>query len=285
MIALRQRGATLVGILVGITVGLILLAGALTFFDALVRSETDFIRLARLNAATRDVMDLMHRDIRRAGYWSAAELQQLPDATLTPSASRGTGVDLTASEPVFVSAADSIGRLVAGNGGVLQIQGWQSPFQVSGMVLQPFQNTAPITSGRWVYPANPFQTAGAALYIDDSASCILYSYDDESDAYLDPQDRFGFRLNDGRVEMLIDAGGADCQSGVWEGISPDEVNIIDLRFSQSLTVHPAAGGRLAVETVTVAIRLEAQLERDPGVSLSLADTVRVRNDRFDINGL
>lgn len=64
----RQRGLSMVELMVAVTVGLIVLAGVTAMLVNSLQSANDTMRAARLNQELRAVMDLIVRDLRRAGY-------------------------------------------------------------------------------------------------------------------------------------------------------------------------------------------------------------------------
>lgn len=63
-----QRGFSLVELMVGITVGLIVLAGVASFFASYLSSNRQMIQMARLDQEMRSAMDILVRDLKRAGY-------------------------------------------------------------------------------------------------------------------------------------------------------------------------------------------------------------------------
>lgn len=67
----KQGGVTLVELIVGSAVGLIVLAGILATYISVARSSSEVLASAKLNAELRAAMDMMVRDIRRAGSWTA----------------------------------------------------------------------------------------------------------------------------------------------------------------------------------------------------------------------
>lgn len=67
-----QRGLSLVEMLVGVAVGLFLIAGASTLFVANLASSRKLLVEARLNQDLRTAADLVSRDLRRAGFWGNA---------------------------------------------------------------------------------------------------------------------------------------------------------------------------------------------------------------------
>jgi prepilin peptidase dependent protein B len=68
----RQRGLSMVEMMVGITVGLFLVAGATTVFVTHLTNSRQLLVEARVNQDLRATVDLISRDLRRAGYWENA---------------------------------------------------------------------------------------------------------------------------------------------------------------------------------------------------------------------
>lgn len=64
----HQTGLTLIELLIGMLVGLIVVAGGINVFATSVRGQSENIKLTRLNQDMRAMMDIMVRDIRRAGF-------------------------------------------------------------------------------------------------------------------------------------------------------------------------------------------------------------------------
>lgn len=69
----RQKGFTLVEMMVSSAIGLIAMSGVVSMFAASVKSSSDGLKRVRLNQELRAIMDVMVRDIRRAGYWRNAD--------------------------------------------------------------------------------------------------------------------------------------------------------------------------------------------------------------------
>lgn len=80
-----QRGLSLVEMLVGVAVGLFIIAGASTLFVANLGSSRKLLVEARLNQDLRTAADLVSRDLRRAGFWgnAVAGTIALPASTAT----------------------------------------------------------------------------------------------------------------------------------------------------------------------------------------------------------
>jgi prepilin peptidase dependent protein B len=66
-----QAGVSLVELMIGSAVGLIVIAATVATYVAIARSGSEILSSAKLNAELRAAMDLMIRDIRRAGSWTA----------------------------------------------------------------------------------------------------------------------------------------------------------------------------------------------------------------------
>ena len=65
----REHGVTLIELMIGLTLGLILMAGTLALFAGHLTSNNELMRTTRLNNELRGAMDMIVRDIRRASYW------------------------------------------------------------------------------------------------------------------------------------------------------------------------------------------------------------------------
>jgi type IV pilus assembly protein PilW len=65
---IKQAGMTLIELMVAILLGLLITAAAITAYVQYLNTTTDNVQLMRLNQDMRSIMDLMVRDIRRAGF-------------------------------------------------------------------------------------------------------------------------------------------------------------------------------------------------------------------------
>jgi prepilin peptidase dependent protein B len=154
----------------------------------------------------------------------------------------------------------------------------------------------PNTDDLW---ENPFTTGSNDLTLDELVgeagnSCVLYSYDlnidgDVDDGSVDPNERFGFRLNDGAVQMFT-TGTLSCNDGTWETITTPDLTISALAFSLSQTcidigteaveACPCASGDTCQHVRRVNVSLTGQLANDANVTESLVESIRLRNDKF-----
>lgn len=67
-----QRGLSIMELLVGITVGMIVLGGAVMLLAKNMAGSRLLLTESRLNEDLRNAADLLTRDLRRAGYWGNA---------------------------------------------------------------------------------------------------------------------------------------------------------------------------------------------------------------------
>jgi prepilin peptidase dependent protein B len=66
---LKQSGFSLVELMVSMAIALFLMLGITAFFSTSTRATADNIKTTRVNSVTRSAMELMAREITRAGYW------------------------------------------------------------------------------------------------------------------------------------------------------------------------------------------------------------------------
>ena len=67
-----QRGLSLVELMLGMAIGLFIVAAAVTLLGSQLRENRSLLLEARLMQDLRSAADLIGRDLRRAGHWGAA---------------------------------------------------------------------------------------------------------------------------------------------------------------------------------------------------------------------
>lgn len=278
----RHAGFTLVQLMIGVVVGLIVLAGAIALFSTLRGAGTEANRQMRLTYHLREALDLMTREARRCGYWSQARFSQLPTGALTPAATSGSSVGFAATATLFSPAAESEGYYLAGNSGVARVTRWLSTSQVEGDVVTAFASTASIAGGSWVWRMNPFTLGGNDLAVQEGGACLTYSYDVNGDTVVDDTERFGFRLRDGAVQMRIGGSGpSTCTDGTWEPVTDPALTVTALAFqvsSVSIDLDGAGPASARLDERRLTINIAGRDATDPDVQLGLQQTLRLRND-------
>ncbi len=144
------------------------------------------------------------------------------------------------------------------------------------------------------YVTNPFTLNGNDIAKgnksgESAQSCITFTYDASKDGAIQttgsPLERFGFRLNNKRLEMRQsgDENPFTCDNGTWFNMI-DDIEISKLEFDLQ-TPSPISDpyGSLSPKDVyvrTVMITVTGNLKTDPNIVRTLSETVRIRNDKF-----
>ncbi len=156
--ATRQRGLSIVELLVGVAIGLFLVGGVVTLFVTNLGNSRRMLVEARVNQDLRVAADLVSRDLRRAGYWqNAIEGTRVLGATLTPlrnpygavtpSAGTSTITYTFSRDSIENNAIDTNERFgFRLDGGVIQMRTaaatWQSVTDPTVMTVDQFTITA-----------------------------------------------------------------------------------------------------------------------------------------------
>lgn len=213
----RQRGLSLVELMVGAALGLFMAAAGGSLLASHLRENRGLLLEARLMQDLRTAADLITHDLRRAGHWGAA----------------GAGV--------WTAAA----------GGVI---------------------------------ANPYSALSPAAAASDAVA-FSYSRDTIENHAVDSNERFGFRLRSGVVELQLGAGN-------WQALT-DSGTMTVTAFSVTPTVEeidltawcarPCPAGSAAIcpprqQVRSLAVLIRARSATDAALVRSLSSQVRVRND-------
>lgn len=102
----RQRGLSLVELLVGVALGLFIVAGAVTLAVSHLRDARRQVLESKVNQELRAAADLIARDIRRAGYWHNATKGVWQGAGSTAMTSNYSPVTASSDSLVFSYARD-----------------------------------------------------------------------------------------------------------------------------------------------------------------------------------
>ncbi len=101
---MRQRGFTLVELMIGLAVGLLIVGSASGLLAARLREHKAMLVEARLMQDLRTSMDIVTRDLRRSGYWgrataamNAASPASNPYVALAPMAAASDAVSFQLS--------------------------------------------------------------------------------------------------------------------------------------------------------------------------------------------
>ncbi len=254
-----QRGFTLIELLVAMAVGLVVLGGVLSVYLTTIRTSHATLQASRLNQEMAAILNIMANDIRRAGYWGDGNVST-PDANPFSQVDTATAANTTA---VRVHYTDDNG-------------------------------------------ANYTDKTEEVIFANRQGSCITYAYDRNGDGDLDDDEKFGFRWDgqsdDGILMRRSAPGGTGgtniCNSNtdIWESLTDTgtiEITGTGLNFSLEdssclntdnaaqpdcyANIPVAGSGDATVESLRLAISLNARLADDPDVKAEMTQTVQVRN--------
>lgn len=210
---MRTRGFTLVEAMVGLAVGLLVVAAAAALLATHLHENRSMLVDARLMQDLRSSMDIIVRDVRRSGYWGHARF-----------------------------------ALRAGTAA-----------------------------------SNPYIALAPANAASDAVSFQI-SRDASENDIVDDNERFGFRLRRGVIEMLIGSGSwqALTDAGTLEVLSfrvGAQSQVQSLRDACERPCDPAATAcGPAIEQRQLTIAITARAVSDPHVVRTLTSQARLRND-------
>ena len=207
----RERGMSLVELMIAIGVGAFVTAGLIAMFQVNIRMYSSSMDYIRLNQELRAILYIVTRDLRRAGYWANATSQ-------------------------------------VGIGGATY--------------------------------ATPFAAINTA-----TPGCVLFSYDLNKNGAADTAEQFGFLFDAAAVKMQSGHTANSCvTSSDWEALNDvDITEITNLTFvpaTQSIDLDGPGPRTSSIQVRTLTVNLSGRLKRDPAVTASVSESVRIRNDGY-----
>ncbi len=111
---------------------------------------------------------------------------------------------------------------------------------------------------------NPFQE------IIVTPTKITFYYDENHNGTVDiPDEKFGYRLNQGAIERLT--------SGQWWDLNyPDEIKVTDLQFELKTTQTNISHGKHIAQSLII-LNLKAELSHDSSVKRDYTNVIMVKN--------
>ena len=153
----HETGISLVELMVGITLGLFIIAGSISLFVTNLVNTRRIMTESRINQNFRSAADLIARDLRRAGYWANSVSGTIASGTTNtttvnpyaPLAATGSQVTYSFARDTnnAIDAPEQFGfRLTAG---VLEMQtsdsNWQAITSASVVRMSDFSITPSVT--------------------------------------------------------------------------------------------------------------------------------------------
>lgn len=253
----KQRGVTLIEVLVGVTVGLIILAGAVTVLTNLSFSGLENSRATRLNQELRSTLDFIHRDLQRAGYVNIWD-----------------EVNWTSWDDVGQAASDAM-EIALGVAGVVNLGGAITDVDADG-----YNEFSCIT---FTYDVNEDGVADADTDgVNDDASEIFGF-------------RFNGGAVERGTNGATCAGGGNWQDITSSGITVTRLSferqaydaVADTGDSQIYEIAeagadeaPCGAGDTCLDRRAIHVVLEGRLATDTAVTVVLRDQVKIKNDHY-----
>lgn len=292
MLIRRQKGFGIAELLVGIAVGMIIVAAAVQMLFTTLRNSNDNIKMARLEQDLRQTMQMVTRDLRRASSWDptvdVARIALSAPLTLSGNTA-GSSVSVTSSTG---GALDTIGDRARG-GTLIHVDSAGTVYE--GTITNYNSGTYTVTLGGTNWPATVTATDGIAKgswnilrpesALTVSGTCLLFGYDfhdDDDDAYT--FSRYGYRYDgtDKAVEIRK-SDSATCTStgsNDWENLT--DQNVVEITAFSVTDNSPASvtGSGLTVSIREYTVSVTGRLKADTSVVRTFQETIRVRNDRL-----
>ncbi len=105
----RQSGFSLVELMIAMIIGLFVAAIVTTMYVSVLRANSTTVQLARLNQDLQAALDVMARDIQRAGYVSGAEAALARNTAGSPVSSAKLTAVADASFSAFTIVSGALG--------------------------------------------------------------------------------------------------------------------------------------------------------------------------------
>lgn len=266
MLSRRPRGMSLVELLVSMVIGLGIITAAVSFYTGSLRLGGSNLRMGHLAAEMRAAMLYMTREIRRAGYSGLVPGSDLNGDGLVDASDLG----LLHDNPFFRLHDLASGRYDAAEAEdscLLFSYNLDAEDEAAASPALPYIGVCVSCTPPAPYQDAPYDTGNMELQ--------------------------GFRLRDGAIERRSGGvAGLDCTvaGDQWQDVTSREVVINELHFaihSQGLNVRspgsPCSSGLPCLYERTVDLRLVGSLAQDPTLSMTLEETIAIRNSKYVVS--
>lgn len=272
--------------MIGLLVGMIVVAAALSLMSTTMASSNDNIKMTRLDQELRQVMTMLTRDLRRATTWDPAVdvvRVSLVDP-LTLSANTGSVTVTSSGGNLDDIGAKAVGGTLIYKNGTTVYKGSITAYSggsYSVTISTAWPATVATVDG---VPAGSWNILRPESTLAFSGTCLLFASDNDFSGTYSNSERFGYRYDatDKAVEARTSGASADtCTTGgSWENLT-DENTIEITNFSvtdNSPATLTSSGFSIAVREFTISIT--GRVKSDTSMVRTLQETVRVRNDRL-----
>ncbi|NRP46105.1 MULTISPECIES: PilW family protein [unclassified Marinobacterium] len=241
----KQSGMTLIELMIGLVVGLVVIGGALTLLLSSLNNQKSHNQVVRLNQDMRAIMDLMVRDIRRAGFATDNPASNASSLLENPSFVH-TGTSTT-DLSIVNTGANSLTVLNGTGNCILYAYNRDYAGEVPP-VISNNERFGFLKEGNDVY----IRVSGASNSISECDTDVS-----SSEWYL--MNSTVIEFTDLEFEVSSDLYNATAASTA-SGSCVDDDSCLIVR--------------------TVKVDMTARVEDEPTLSQTLTETVRIRNDKF-----
>ena len=256
MYSKKERGLTLVELMVAGLLGAIVVLTMTTVYVSVVRSGSETLQMSKLNQELSALMGIMVGDIRRAGFNGAVNTSAL-------STNPFSQVDSTTLEVIDSKASNTQVAANSSSGGECIVYTFDADEDgvLDDIDIFGFRLNSGVVQMR--------QQGDAANARHDSCA------NDSDDTWLD--------VTDGAVVTVETLNFALNFSACLNTAEPNEIDddgdstTDEADEADCYTVAPSTGD-ITTETREITITLVGSLVADPDVRVSLTQNVRVRND-------
>jgi prepilin peptidase dependent protein B len=263
----RQRGLTLIEILIGMAVGVVVVGGAIVMYASSVQNSNGMLKSSKLNQELGGLMHVITNDLRRVGFWGDVNSNQYH---LNPFNQVGATalVVIDDMNSNTVQAATGQGSCV-----VYAYDATYLPANAAGVVestdLFGFRLNGSVVQMRQTGVVDGTECVGGTCN-----SCTNGNWENVTDPILIDVTALTFDLVNSQCLNASEPNGVDDNG---DG-TIDE----DGEYDCYVTIPPVGSGEATVETREVLVSVTGQLAGDSLVQVTTSQTIRVRNDLLRI---
>lgn len=262
-----QRGMTLVELMVALAISLVVLAGATSVYLTSLRLENDNLNLARLTQDMRSMMDVMVRDIRRAGFVSSDPARNLASLQSNPffNAARDIRVLSSGTCIVYAYNRDDDGGSDADPLTVDQSE--YLGFRLNAGRLEMRQSgtsNADCDNGGWIRLSGPKVEVTALSFglLSSTVNVTSMISDRDGDGCMDGDD------------ASPDSPSSSCRTGSFGN------GYCDAGEGCTSCIRDGGPDPACLEVRSVTIILTARVTNAPDLNQTITQSIRLRNDKF-----
>jgi type IV pilus assembly protein PilW len=260
----RQRGLTVVELMVGLLVGMLVVAGVLSVYLSTLESSGSTLKSSRLNQEMSALLNIMANDIRRAGYWGNADFTNPQDNPFNR-------IDSTAANTTAL-------RVHNNSSGAYVDVTYHATLanRVGSCVVYTYDADADGTLDnnekygfRWDGTGNAIRMRTSGTGGTNQCASNNDNWDTITDTSTTTITGLSFDLSNTKCLNVAEPDGEE--DGGAAGTADDPLEY------DCYTVTPDTDNK-SVEVREVLITLSAELADDPSVKATMSQTVQVRNN-------